>query len=657
MASGLDNTPDYLLELSTDPVRFEPASKLTNVFFDEANCQVFVVRSGGATGVVVKGPDDKALLHFRMVDKGEVFSIKFSPDKKILSIQRGHKSVEFINFNGELDTIEYSQSCKGKTTKVLGFTWTSINEVVFITDHGIEHYQVIPEKRSLKSLKTYNLSVNWHVYHPGSALLLLSSGTMGNVMHPFQFRPGAAYKLSKFEIDLPIAPKAQKISLLQRDVSIATVYGKTCIFVLRHQPRSVGTAGAEVVIYSLQKDGPPRKTNILKLDMSGRFAISVIDNLIIVHHQASKKSMIYDIRMPGETDGFVTYHSPVVSPYPIKPFLLKVPAVPSPNSSEPAGISCELYSPNWVVFQPNIVIDAKLGCLWYVNMHLYPLVDMIQDKCKLIDFLLLRKNSKAVILKVCREAIIHGNQLFLHVIGEIFDKLNHACHPCTENEKLNCGTRYSSVAQTSVVDQSDMYTNVFTLFEDDKFTNCKFTVAVLLEYIRSLTQHQQYVQHYLCKLLINVLVQYKKFYQLHQFLQYHILSDSKPLACLMLSLQNVYPPAHQLALDMLKRLQNANEEIIEVLLSQRQILPALRFVRSCGNIDSLSAPKYLAAAKNTGDASTFYAVFKFFEQRNIRLRGSPNFEPGEHCDLYVKHFESLFGSTSIDSNQNPNKIC
>jgi hypothetical protein len=40
------------------------------------------------------------------------------------------------------------------------------------------------------------------------------------------------------------------------------------------------------------------------------------------------------------------------------------------------------------------------------------------------------------------------------------------------------------------------------------------------------------------------------FYQLHQLLQYHVLADSKPLACLMLSLEHVYPPAHQLALDM-----------------------------------------------------------------------------------------------------------
>ena len=60
------------------------------------------------------------------------------------------------------------------------------------------------------------------------------------------------------------------------------------------------------------------------------------------------------------------------------------------------------------------------------------------------------------------------------------------------------------------------------------------------------------LQHYLYELIINILVRNNCFYQLHQFLQYHVLADSKPLACLMLSLEHVYPPAHQLALDMLK---------------------------------------------------------------------------------------------------------
>jgi len=196
-----------------------------------------------------------------------------------------------------------------------------------------------------------------------------------------------------------------------------------------------------------------------------------------------------------------------------------------------------------------------------------------------------------------------------------------------------------------VIDQSDMYTNVFSRFADgrtDVAGGGKFVVWVLLEYIRSLTDFHIPVQHYLHELVINALVQHKAYYQLHQLLQYHVVSDSKPLACLLLSLENLYPPAHQLALDMLKRLSTANEEIIEVLLSKQQILPALRFVRSVGVVDQVSARKFLEAAKSTGDSAIFYAVFKFFEQRNQRIKGSAAFGKGEHCEVYVKHFQTLF---------------
>ncbi|KAI3354963.1 hypothetical protein L3Q82_004749 [Scortum barcoo] len=118
----------------------------------------------------------------------------------------------------------------------------------------------------------------------------------------------------------------------------------------------------------------------------------------------------------------------------------------------------------------------------------------------------------------------------------------------------------------------------------------KFIIAVLMEYIRSLNQFQITVQHYLYELVIKTLVQHNLFYMLHQFLQYHVLSDSKPLACLLLSLESTYPPAHQLSLDMLKRLSTANDEIVEVLLSKQQVLGALRFIRSVESLHLLCLP-------------------------------------------------------------------
>lgn len=644
----------YYLQLCKNPIRFELVSKATNVFFDDSNKQVFAVRAGGTTGVVVKGPDEKTNLTFRMEDRGEVISIKFSPDHRILGIQRCLKSVEFINFSHDMvpDNLEYSQTCKSKSTQIRGFCWCNCNEIVFITDQAVEFYQISPEKKSLKCLKTFSLSINWFVWLPINCVLLVSSGTIGNTLNPFLFKPSTVNRLPKFDVDLPTVPKPPKLALLQRDVTMTCLYGVVYIIVLRHQPRG-GTTGAEIVLYQLQKESPAKKTDILRLDMSGRFAVNVVDNLLIVHHQASRTSMIFDIKLGGEFDNYVVCHHPVLSPLPIRPFRLLLPPAPSlPVGSEKTEFTFELYSDNWIVFQPDIIIDAKLGSLWYVQLCLEPLVEMIPDKCKLIEFLLLRKDSKMVVLSVCRQMLIPGHQASLVTIARIYDMLNDVYKNYQEAETQSLVYSIDNPNRTDphqrcskvILDQSDMYTHVFSVFENSKNISHKFMVAVLIEYIRSLNEHQINVQHYLYELVINILVHHNCFYQLHQFLQYHVLSDSKPLACLMLSLESVYMPSHQLALDMMKRLSTANEEIIEVLLSKQQLLPALRFIRSIGIIDTVSARKFLEAALNCDDQMLFYTVFKFFEQRNIRLRGSPKFPSGEHCEHYVHHFESLFGT-------------
>jgi hypothetical protein len=53
--------------------------------------------------------------------------------------------------------------------------------------------------------------------------------------------------------------------------------------------------------------------------------------------------MLFDINLAGESDGFVTYHQPVASMQPIKPFSMRLPvAAGSQMLGEPAHINCEL---------------------------------------------------------------------------------------------------------------------------------------------------------------------------------------------------------------------------------------------------------------------------------------------------------------------------
>eukprot|EP00069_Balaena_mysticetus_P006228 bmy_05186T0 len=680
---------DYYLELCERPVHFEKANPVNCVFFDEANKQirvdakplqfamrhvslveptVFAVRSGGATGVVVKGPDDRNPISFRMEDKGEVKCIKFSLENKILAVQRTSKTVvrHIFKYSMKKRTLEVhleeneleNSSVKGtiyyfnvmeavtKNANILGFCWTSSTEIVFITDQGIEFYQVLyhlrvleKEKRNLKLLKSQNINVNWYMYCPESAVILLSTTVLGNVLQPFYFRAGTMSKLPKFEIELPAAPKSTKLSLSERDIAMATILSIYFLtFLLSY------------------REGACKKMHILKLNRTGKFALNVVDNLVVVHHQDTETSVIFDIKLRGDFDGTVTLHHPVLPARSIQPYQIPV-AGPAPVTSQ-SPIPCKLYSSSWIVFQPDIIISASQGYLWNLQVKLQPIVNLLPDKGRLMDFLLQRRECKTVVLSVCSQMLTESDRATLPVIATVFDKLNQEYKKYLDAEQsytlaLEVGQSRSGpllrrpVRTQAVVDQSDMYTHVLSAFTEKKEMPQKFVIAVLMEYIRSLNQFQITVQHYLHELVIKTLVQHNLFYTLHQFLQYHVLSDSKPLACLLLSLESFYPPAHQLSLDMLKRLSTANDEIVEVLLSKHQVLAALRFIRGIGGHDNISARKFLDAAKQTEDHMLFYTIFRFFEQRNQRLRGNPSFTPGEHCEEHVAFFKQVFGDQAL----------
>ncbi|XP_057253597.1 regulator of MON1-CCZ1 complex isoform X3 [Pezoporus wallicus] len=507
-----------------------------------------------------------------MEDKGEVKCIKFSLGNKILAVQRTLKSVDFLNFIPDSPQLEYTQECKTKNANILGFCWTSSTEIVFITDQGIEFYQVLPEKRSLKLLKNQSINVNWYMYCPESSVILLSTTVLGNVLQPFYFKSGTMSKLSKFEIELPAAPKSSKLSLSERDIAMATIYGQLYVLYLRHHSRTSNSTGAEVVLYHLPREGSCKKTHILKLNRTGKFALNVVDNLVVVHHQDTETSVIFDIKLKGEFDGSTTIHQFVLPPRSIQPYQIPVAGPASVTSQSP--VPCKLYSSSWIVFQPDIIISASEGYLWSLQVKLEPIVNLLLDKGKLMDFLLQRKECKMVILSVCSQMLSEPERGSLSVIATVFDKLNHEYKKYLEAEQsytmvVEAGLSRSNpllkrpVRTQAVIDQSDMYTHVLSVFTEKK------------------------------------------------------------------------------------RLSTANDEIVEVLLSKHQVLAALRFIRGIGGHDSISARKFLDAAKQAEDDMLFYTIFRFFEQRNQRLRGNPSFTPGEHCEEHVTFFKQVFGEQAL----------
>lgn len=53
---------------------------------------------------------------------------------------------------------------KNKSSRILSFHWTNSNEILYITQAGVELYQIIPDKKLVKTLKTYHILVNWAIY-------------------------------------------------------------------------------------------------------------------------------------------------------------------------------------------------------------------------------------------------------------------------------------------------------------------------------------------------------------------------------------------------------------------------------------------------------------------------------------------------------------
>lgn len=200
-----------------------------------------------------------------------------------------------------------------------------------------------------------------------------------------------------------------------------------------------------------------------------------------------------------------------------------------------------------------------------------------------------------------------------------------------------------------MIDQGDIFTYVFTPIDEQHSLDYKYMAGLLLEYIKSLLQTGVKVHHYIYEFLIDLLVKNNAFYQLHQFLQYHVVTDSLHVACQLISLEPYYKPAFQLALDMLKRLL-VNDDILEVLLARKQVMAALRFVKN-HRVSSVPSNRFLEVALECNDDIIFYTVYKYLELRNEITRGAPDFLPEEGCSSFVELFNLRFGIDALASAQ------
>lgn len=444
--------------------------------------------------------------------------------------------------------------------------------------------------------------------------------------------------------------------LYEEDVLLAKVYVdiNTILMILTHHTSYsydrfycmyVNSAKYLLDMYKITYKQKPNEFTDKRISINlytpGSVRISIVDNLIISHNIAKNVSMIYDIKahetIQDNTLGFL------VSPLPM-------------TAIENEGNRIIEKYPECVFLLPNLVVNKGNGKIQKINVDLKSLSDSFSDPCLLNSFLLRRTRGKPYILEHLSQLMTDRKNL--ESLGVIFNQINTVL--CAHQRK-NGAKSPSSVAiakervlqywsnskETTpitlpenqvvnmengkiVIDQHDMYTKVFVPLEET-CTDSKYMVSIFSEYIKSLNFLGIKVDSFIYELIINVLVRNKRFYQLHQLLQYYVINDSHHVACQLLHIQSMYPPALQLALDMLKRL-NDSSQIVEVLFTKGMVLNALKYLNSFPEKSVIKplAPRFLEEAKKKNDLSLFHITYTFFKSNNFI---------DESCSEYVEYYK------------------
>lgn len=488
----------YLFLSEKSYLKFDPVSQITNVFFDDSKKQIFIVK---LAVVSVKSIVEENESFSFLIESSPLIAIKFNAGNNILAIQRTENSIELQSFNNNQLVPNSTINYQTKKSIVYGFIWSQPDELVILTCDHVEIFQVNTTKKTMKSLKSIAISSDWFSWNRSSFAILSSSN--GMVITPVLLqKPGTITKLASIHIeDEPVN---------ERDVNTGTIYKIPSILILR----TARNKNLEIWVYLM--DGPTfKKTHVLKLGFSGRVAISVIDSMIIVHNQNLKISSIFDIAMKGELDtqnNNIINHAPLVPGKSIRPFTVKLPSMTLKESSR----EIELYSPNWVIFQPDVIIDVKLGFLFSLSAAINKV--SICDKIELVEFLMHRQNEKEQLLFVLMQLVSPDDcneSVHLPILETIFDKLNKVYkqkldYDLVKMQALPSPSSFKSFSSPVplspqfpsqiVVEQSDILQILNTIVDKN------ILEKVLMAYVFSIVKYSISCECELSKLLVMTLV-------------------------------------------------------------------------------------------------------------------------------------------------------
>lgn len=493
-----------MLLLEKSHIKFDKPSPSLNLFLDECNKEVIIIRPCRSTSnhanICIQPIFEKKVIQFNIPLTKKILCPKFNSDRTIFAYHVEHNVVEFIDIRKQPH--QHFRACSAKNSKFYGFFWTGQNEIVMVTNISVEYFYVDAGKRKLKLIKSFGSTTNWFIYQPDHisynrynigttsnitqgafSVLMVSYGLQGSSVQPYLFSNCEIQKLTGFEIEGNWCNSEQ----LERSVTICRIYESIRLLVLQHAGLTQKSRGSRILVYSVDiKTKATTKTHVLDFNTSGFFAINIVDDLIVGHHQASKTSFLFDIMNASyEESSQVGHCVSLTNGQPI-----------TKRYIEEAHQENSLYSPNWVFIQPDFIINPELGHLMIISLDLEYTPKIFCDTLSLIRFLTFRHNSESVIYKQCRQILdcqTSNDDCPLRTVSSMFDlvaplTLSSITTPddC-KNGSIESKTQLLPSNKVTLI-QEEFHHHVLKELSSHENT---FVISIFLEYIFYSQKYQQ----------------------------------------------------------------------------------------------------------------------------------------------------------------------
>ncbi|KAL9995241.1 putative WD40-repeat-containing domain superfamily, regulator of MON1-CCZ1 complex [Helianthus debilis subsp. tardiflorus] len=269
------------------------------------------------------------------ISEGPILSVRYSLDSKLIAVQRSNHEVQFwVRETGET----FSQKSKSESDSILGFFWTdcAVCDIVFVKTSGLDLYTYMPELKSLDLVETKKMNVSWYIYTHESRLVLLASGMQCKSFTGYQLSAAGVIRLPRFEMAMAKLDANSKPVLAAEDVHIVTVYGR--IYCLQ-----VDRVAMLLHSYRFYRDAVIQQGSLPIY--SSKIAVSVVDNVLLIHQVDAKVILLYDI--------FADSRTPVSAPLPL--LIRGSPSRTNAQSSDTIltnNATANLYGDDWIFSRP-----------------------------------------------------------------------------------------------------------------------------------------------------------------------------------------------------------------------------------------------------------------------------------------------------------------